>query len=180
MGRRTRCAAAGLLLLLASACRPEQADPGPTERERLERYADDAPAVLVARVKDAYAKTVMRVSVSRLPGEQDPYTFVADQTTWRVETPRPDEEEGDGQATLLVTDDEVCFDGELQPALLQLVSMSYGFVDFDPQPWTCTPAEFGLNTLATHSYRRADPRWRIENLTTDPASATIEVEEVDG
>ena len=137
MGSLGRYVVAGVAVLLLGACSPETAqDEGPTERERVERYADDAPAVLLARVQDAYDESVMRVSIERGTSETGPYTLVADSEAWRVESPTGEDVEGDGVQTVLAVDDEICFDEEFRPLLSQAVVASYGFVDFDPQPWT--------------------------------------------
>lgn len=181
MSSRSGCVTTGLLILLLTACgQGAETDPGTSELALVQRLTDDVPAVLLARVRDAYEQTVMKVRVTRQSSEQGPYTLVAGQDAWQVQTPTAEGNKGDGLATLLVTDDVVCFDRDFRPVLSEMLLMTYGIVDFDPEPWSCTAVDFGLNTLATHTFRREDPRWRIENLTTDPGSTTLKVEEVDG
>lgn len=193
MTRLSGLVLAGLLVLVCGACGSGTTLVGPTagsERAaRLERMAGGDPAELLARIHRAYDERVMRARVVPSPAESGgrmPYTLVAARDAWRVEMPAtaPDGggAEDDGAiASLLAVDGELCFDRAFRPLLSAGVEMSYGQVAFDPEPWTCTPAAFGLNRLATFSLVREDPRWRIESLATeDPGVFVADVEQVDG
>ncbi len=188
MSIKRATASAGLVVLLTSACGAHGAQPeesADAERvARLERMADVQPSLLLAQVKSAYKGTTMQVKVTRSPddGEQPPYVFVASEDAWRVDAPvSPQSDAGDGWESVQGVDGQICMDREFRSSVSAAVMSSYATIEFDPAPWTCTPTGFGLNTVATATLRREDPRWRIENLTTDdPSTYTADVEEVRG
>ncbi|MDN4160322.1 hypothetical protein [Nocardioides abyssi] len=179
-----RCARAGVLfgvvlgaVLLATGCSPgtDDAGPRPTDPEvaRLERLAAD-PAGVVATLREGAPDLAARARVTP-DGGRAAYTFLVGQGSWRADLPGGDDRP---TATVLRTGDRICFDRGFRPGVGQALASSYGVARFDPAPWTCTPAGFGLNTLLTHGLVRSDPRPRLAGLETD--GATAEVEQVDG
>lgn len=191
-------AAAALAALLVGACsvggtdpvRPTASSGAPSATAgdpvaELSRMADATPAELVTRVRGAYEQAALQVSVTRsdAEGRQDrPYTWVALGDAWRVDLPAvPGDDPAGRSASLLVGDDAVCFDRGFRPRMTAAVAQSYGVIDFDPQPWTCSPADFGLNELATWGYLREDPRARIDALVTDdPSVFSVQVDQESG
>lgn len=191
-------AAAALAALLVGACSVGGTDPvrstasggvpsatAGDQVAELSRMADATPAELVAQVRRAYQQTALQVSVTRsdAEGRQDlPYTWVALRDAWRVDLPAvPGDDRADRSASLLVTGGAVCFDRGFRSRLTTAVAQSYGVIDFDPQPWTCSPADFGLNQLATYGYLREDPRPRIDALVTDdPSVFSVQVDQQTG
>lgn len=168
--------AGAAVLLLAAACTSrsdgagEQEDTDPA----VARFVDD-PAEALRLVQEMVADGPRLVEVVPDGDPAAAYVLVLgeeDDGAWRADLPG----EGGSTASVLRAGEELCFDRGFRGRVRGALAESYGAVRFDPEPWTCTPADFGLNRLLVHDLVRDDPRARLAALEADRAIAAVETD----
>lgn len=187
MGRTARWTAAVVAtgaVLLAAACSGEADPPDRMAADRgleqLARLADD-PAEALRLAQQVFDGGPTQVEVVPDGDPAAAYDLLLGSGddgddggggAWRADLPTED----GGTTTVLGTGEELCFDRGFRGRLRSALAESYGAVRFDPEPWTCTSADFGLNRLLVHGIVRDDPRARLAALETDRAIATVDAD----